>query len=397
MVEREVEIVRGHRLDYQLYNYLLQYFSDSELNAIFEAIRRPPSRYYIRVNTLKISPEDLAKKLRERSLDVYFDENLSEALWLPVKGPRKIPTAKKVVLADKRAAESVYMGANLYAPGVIKFEDGIRKGDEVNVIAPNGEVVAFGIAEVDSDNIRNTKSGVAVRTLVSTYELPKIRELPEYELGLFYDQSLPAQWVAHILDPRPNEVIVDMNAAPGGKASHVIQLSGGKAFVHAFDRSPRKVQDMATILRRLGMEKYCSVEVRDTRYLDVDRPDLVGSVDRVLIDPPCTDMGVRPKLFDVKTMDLVKSLSEYQRQFIRVAWKLLKPGGILVYSTCTLPPLENEDNVAYAESLGFRVIDASVPGASGGLIDKYRNSVVRFYPHVQDTPGFFIAKLMKPS
>ncbi|MGC8542764.1 MAG: methyltransferase domain-containing protein, partial [Vulcanisaeta sp.] len=215
--------------------------------------------------------------------------------------------------------------------------------------------------------------------------------------GLFYDQSLPAQWVAHILDPRPNEVIVDMNAAPGGKASHVIQLSGGKAFVHAFDRSPRKVQDMATILRRLGMEKYCSVEVRDTRYLDVDRPDLVGSVDRVLIDPPCTDMGVRPKLFDVKTMDLVKSLSEYQRQFIRVAWKLLKPGGILVYSTCTLPPLENEDNVAYAESLGFRVIDASVPGASGGLIDKYRNSVVRFYPHVQDTPGFFIAKLMKPS
>ena len=394
---KEVEIVKGHRLDYQLYNYLLQYFSESELERIFESIRRPPNRYYVRVNTLKTSPEDLMRTLRDRSIDFYPDEHLPEALWFPVKGPNKVPTARKYVLADKKASESVYVGANLYVPGVVKMDEEVRKGDEVNVIAPNGEVVAFGIAEVGSDDIKNVRRGIAVRTIVSVYGMPKVREMREYEMGLFYDQSLPAQWVGRVIDPKPNEVIVDMNAAPGGKTSHIIQLSGGKAIVHAFDRSEGKVNELIETLSRLGMDGLYRVEVRDTRYLDIDRPDLVGSADKVLIDPPCTDMGVRPRLFDVKTMDLVRAMSNYQRQFIRVAWKLLKPGGILVYSTCTIPPLENEDNIAYAESLGFEVVDISIPNASGGLIDKYRDSVVRFYPHIHDTPGFFIAKLRKPS
>ncbi len=225
--------------------------------------------------------------------------------------------------------------------------------------------------------------------------MPKVREVREYELGLFYDQSLPAQWVGHVLDPRPGEVIVDMNAAPGGKTSHIIQLSNGKAIVHAFDRSEGKVRELIETLSRLGMDGLYRVEVRDTRYLNIDRPDLVNSVDKVLIDPPCTDMGVRPRLFDVKTMETVKSTAEYQRQFIKVAWRLLRPGGILIYSTCTIPPLENEDNMAYAESLGFEIVDISIPNASGGLTDRYRKSVVRFYPHVHDTPGFFIAKLRK--
>lgn len=393
---REIEVVRGHRIDYQLYKYLLQYFSEGELESLFNAVRRPPGRYYVRANTLRINPGDLINRLRERNIDVYPDEHLNEALWFPVKGPNRIPSARKIVIADKRAAESVYMGANLYVPGVVKFEDGVKRGDEVNVLAPNGEVVALGIAEVDGDEVRRVSNGVAVRTLISTYSLPKVREMPEYELGLFYDQSLPAQWVAHVLDPRPGEVVVDMNAAPGGKLSHVIQLTTGKAVIYAFDRSPGKVREMDAILGRLGMAGLYRTEVRDTRYLDIDKPELVGLVDKVLIDPPCTDMGVRPRLFDVKTMDLVKSMSEYQRQFIRVAWKLLKPGGVLVYSTCTIPPLENEDNMAYAESLGFRVVDISIPNASGGLVDRYRDSVARFYPHVQDTPGFFIAKLIKP-
>ncbi|GAB6946247.1 RsmB/NOP family class I SAM-dependent RNA methyltransferase [Vulcanisaeta sp. JCM 16161] len=395
-VRKEVEIVKGHRLDYQLYKYLLQYFSEGELERFFESIRKPPSRYYVRVNTLRVSPEELMRSLRERSIDVYPDEYLPEALWFPVKGPNRVPSARKYVLADKRAAESVYVGANLYIPGVVRMDEEVRKGDEVNVIAPNGEVMAFGISEVDSDEIRSTRRGIAVKTLVSVYEMPKVREMREYEQGLFYDQSLPAQWVGRVIDPRPNEVIVDMNAAPGGKTSHIIQLSEGKAVVHAFDRSEGKVRELIEVLSRLGMDGLYRVEVRDTRYLDVDRPDLVNSVDKVLIDPPCTDMGVRPRLFDVKTMDLVISMSNYQRQFIKVAWKLLKPGGVLVYSTCTIPPLENEDNIAYAESLGFEVVNISVPNASGGLISKYRDSVVRFYPHIHDTPGFFIAKLRKP-
>ncbi|WP_069808366.1 RsmB/NOP family class I SAM-dependent RNA methyltransferase [Vulcanisaeta thermophila] len=390
-----VEVVKGHRLDYQLYKYLLQYFSDSELTEILNSVRTPPTRYYVRVNTLRIEPQDLIARLRSRGLEVNQDENLSEAVWFPVKGPNRVPSARKVVLADKHAAESVFMGANLYVPGVIKFEQGVKRGDEVNVIAPSGDVVALGIAEVDGDEVGRVKRGIAVRTIVSAYEAPKIRELSEYEEGLIYDQSLPAQWVAHVMDPRPNEVIVDMNAAPGGKTSHIIQLTRGEAIVYAFDRSVGKVGELSENLRRLGMEGMYRAEARDSRYLDVDLPELVGRVDRVLIDPPCSDMGVRPRLFDVKTMDLVNSMANYQRQFIKVAWKLLKPGGALVYSTCTLTPMENEDNVKYAVELGFEVDKVHVPGSTRGFGD-YGGSVIRFYPHIHDTPGFFIARLIKP-
>ncbi|WP_243668500.1 hypothetical protein [Vulcanisaeta sp. JCM 16161] len=101
-VRKEVEIVKGHRLDYQLYKYLLQYFSEGELERFFESIRKPPSRYYVRVNTLRVSPEELMRSLRERSIDVYPDEYLPEALWFPVKGPNRVPSARKYVLADKR-------------------------------------------------------------------------------------------------------------------------------------------------------------------------------------------------------------------------------------------------------------------------------------------------------
>ncbi len=135
-IRKEVEVVKGHRLDYQLYKYLLQYFSESELENIFDSVRKPPSRYYVRANTMRISPEELMKLLREKSIDIYQDEHLPEALWFPVKGPNKVPSARKYVLADKKASESVYVGANLYVPGVIKMDKDIRRGDEVNVIAP---------------------------------------------------------------------------------------------------------------------------------------------------------------------------------------------------------------------------------------------------------------------
>jgi hypothetical protein len=113
---REIEVVRGHRIDYQLYKYLLQYFSEGGLESLFNAVRRPSGRYYVRANTLRINPGDLINRLRERNIDVYPDEHLNEALWIPVKGPNRIPSTRKIVIADKRAAESVYMGANLYVP-----------------------------------------------------------------------------------------------------------------------------------------------------------------------------------------------------------------------------------------------------------------------------------------
>lgn len=390
-----VEIISGIYLDYELYKYLLDYWSDSEIEFMFSCIKKPPKRYYVRVNTFLIDRDSLIKIFRDKGFEVYPDEYLPDSIWFPIKGPFKIPSARKVIVVDKFTAESVYMGANVYIPGVIKAKS-VQKGDEVNIIAPNGEIIAYGISQISEDELKAKRKGIAVKVIKSIYSAPKVRELPEFEKGFIYDQSLPAQWVSYVLNPMSNEKILDMCAAPGGKLTHIVQLCKGKAKIYAFDRSMNKINELKYHLIRLGMYHIVDIQIHDSRYLDIDFPKLVGRFDKVLLDPPCSTLGVRPKLIEYKTMDMVKSNFEYQIQFLKVAYRLLRKGGVLVYSTCTITPLENEEIIKKAIEFGFEIEFVDIPGKSTGL-DKYDwfYMIARFYPHIHDTPGFFIAKLVK--
>jgi len=393
--ENLIEVVPGIYVDKKLLDYFREYWSDSELSKIFWSLKRPPRRYYVRVNTRLVSREELVRKLREKGFKVHFDEYLPDSIWFEVEGPFKIPSARKVVVVDKYAAESVYVGAHVYAPGIIKAK-GVRKGDEVIVLAPTGEPVAYGIAEMDETEIRKVRRGLAVRVLVSRYKAPALRELEEYKLGLIYDQSLAAQWVGHVLDPRPGELIVDMNCAPGGKLTHFAQLCYCKCTVIGFDRSVPKVRETLDNVRRLQLDIAIDVLLHDSRYLDVDFSRLVGKVDKVLIDPPCTSLGVRPKLIEIKTYSDIEIVYRYQVQFLKPAYRLLKKGGILVYSTCTLSPAENEDIVKEALNLGFELEYVDIPYKDIGVTgESWACMVARFYPHIHESPGFFIAKLVK--
>jgi 16S rRNA (cytosine967-C5)-methyltransferase len=387
--ERFIEVAKDIELEYDVYKSLLQYMDDGEIGAYFENVRKPPRRYYIRVNTLKISTDELVKRFRDKGLVAYRDEVLEEALWFPTEGPSKVESSAKYIVADKYAAESVYLGSNLYGPGVLYMPSNINAGDEVNVISPNGEVVALGIAKVDSSTFRRGFRGIVVEVIKSVYRLPKLRDLDEWRFGLFYEQSLPAQWVGRLIDPGPGEFIVDMCSAPGGKATHVAQLSVNRATVLAVDRSWAKVRQVEYNAARLGVRLQTYIE--DSRFLPSNHPELTGNVDKVLIDPPCSDAGVRPKLYYRLTMRDVVNYMNYQRQFIKAAHALLKLGGVLVYSTCTLPPMENEENVKWAVELGFNVEYVNIPAGQRAFDGLSR----RFHPHIQDTPGFFMAKLTK--
>ncbi|MFP3314927.1 MAG: RsmB/NOP family class I SAM-dependent RNA methyltransferase [Caldivirga sp.] len=387
--ERFIEVAKDIELGYDVYRSLLQYMDDGEIGAYFENVRKPPRRYYIRVNTLKISSDELSKRFRDKGLVAYRDEVLEEALWFPTEGPNRVESSAKYIVADKYAAESVYLGSNLYGPGVLYMPSNINAGDEVNVISPNGEIVALGIVKVDSSTFRKGFRGIVVEVIKSVYRLPKLRDLDEWRFGLFYEQSLPAQWVGRLIDPGPGEFIVDMCSAPGGKATHVAQLSGNGATVLAVDRSWAKVRQVEYNATRLGVRLQTYIE--DSRFLPNNHPELMGNVDKVLIDPPCSDAGVRPKLHFKLTMRDVVNYVNYQRQFIKAAHALLKPGGVLVYSTCTLPPMENEENVKWAIELGFNVEYVNIPAGQRAFDGLSR----RFHPHIQDTPGFFMAKLTK--
>ncbi len=362
---------------------------EAQLRSLLASICEPPRRLYVRVNTRRVEPGALLDRLRSRGLRVYRDEHLPEALWFPIEGPNRVPLVEKRVVVDKRTAESVLLGAHVYAPGVLAAE-GIEAGDEVNVVTEHGVVVAYGVARMSWEEAKRRRRGLFVEVLVSRYRAPSTRELPEWREGLIYEQSLPAMWASRLLDPRPGETIVDMCAAPGGKTGHIVELTGGRARVYAFDHSRSKLERMREELRRLGHLDAVVVRRADSRYLDLDYPGL--RADRVLLDPPCTAIGVVPKVYDRKGLRDVVNAARYQWQFAKVAAKILKPGGRLVYSTCTLTREENEEIVERLESLGLRLLEVRAPGSSRGLGVEEAS---RFYPSVQGTPGYFIAVLEK--
>lgn len=365
----------------------------TSIDEFLSSIRVPGKRYYIRINLLKISRDKFTEFLHKRGVEVYSDEFLEEAVWLPVKGPFKVPIVDKKIIVDKYAAESVYLGADLFAPGVIKAKN-VKKGDEVNIVSVYGDVVGYGITAMNSDEMMARKKGLAVRNLVSTYRVENLRRITGLDEGWYYEQSFPAMLTSKILDPKPGEIIVDMCAAPGGKTSHLVELSKGKALVYAFDHSNKRIKKLKETLKKLGHLNKVKVVKADSRYIDLDYPWL--KADKVLLDPPCTALGVRPKLYDKKRYKDILNSSLYQRQFIKVAYRLLKPGGVLVYSTCTISIEENEENIEYALNLGFQIDEIRRPYGMTGIRDYwFSTNVLRFLPNIHDMPGYFIARLIK--
>lgn len=368
-----------------------------EVAGFLNSIMSPGSRLYVRVNTLRASAGSVMDGLRERGVETYADEELVEALYFPVKGPFKVDLLDKRIVVDKRAAESVYMGANVYAPGVLSCKD-VRKGNEVTVVAEDGTPVANAVAVTNCEEVlkASARRGIVAETTRSVYKAPKIRELPEYQEGLIYPQSLAAMYVTHVLDPRPGELVVDACAAPGGKTSHMIEYSKGGAHVIAFDHSQKRLSELMSNLERLGEERFAEVWQADSRYLHIDFPWI--RADKVVVDPPCTALGVRPKVFDFKSYRDVENASRYQIQFLRSAFRILKPRGILVYSTCTVTTEENEEVIeSFVEEVGcVEVLEIGIKrGARGVLGYRYSDAFLRFHPHIHNTSGYFIAKLMK--
>lgn len=360
--------------------------------SLIERLSTPSKRHYLRVNTLTIPTGELLDLLKSNYPSYRFgvDEHYADAIYIEVRGPFNVPIVDREIIVDCKAAESIVSGANLYLPGVRKH-DHFKKGDLVNAVAPGGERVALCEAVVNSSELKSMGGGMVAKTVVSKYKLPAIREMTEYDEGLFYPQSLPSIAVGHVIDPRPGELIVDYCAAPGGKTTHLIQLSRGSSRVVSIDRSIEKATKIIKTISRLRSPSNALVMPSDSRYLDINYPFI--RPDKALIDPPCTALGFRPKVCFNKSLRDALSLSGYQKQFINAAVKTLKPKGLLVYSTCTLTLVENEEVAQYAVNQGLEPVEVSLPYSE----KVYYGDIVayRYSPLSHDMNGFFIAVFTK--
>jgi 16S rRNA (cytosine967-C5)-methyltransferase len=195
-----------------------------------------------------------------------------------------------------------------------------------------------------------------------------------------------------VLAPQPGEAVLDLCAAPGGKTTHLAALMGDEGRVVALERHPGRAEALRRTTQRLGA---ACVEVRTA---DATEPQEAAAYDRVLVDPPCSDLGTlaaRPDVRWRKAPGTPAAVAAEQAAILDAAAAALKPGGVLVYSTCTISPVENERLIgAFLE----RRADFAVDGLPSDLPVWDHPSVPGFMqtlPHRDGTDGFFIARLRR--
>jgi 16S rRNA (cytosine967-C5)-methyltransferase len=365
-------------------------YGPRDTQAVLEALLKPVSTYYVRCNTIKISPDELSRRLSNRGLQVSQHQAIPEALGIRVEGPFDVPSTSKEIVVDKHTAESVLQGANLYAPGIMRCQS-IHFGDHVTVTSEIGDVLATGIARMSANEILTFRKGLAVSIEKRRYEAPQIRDLPEYSQGLLYPQSVAAMTASRVLGPQTGETILDMNCAPGGKLSHITQLMHNSGKIVGLDRNAEKIATTRQTIYTLRCLNV-TVSIHDSRYADVDFADL--KPDRVIVDPPCTALGLRPKIFDRTSESRVNDLAQYQKQFVSAAARVVRPGGVVVYSVCTYTAKECEGVVEFAErECGLHLVEQT-PFIASNLSEGPRVSrslCQRFHPAL-DEIGYFVAK-----
>ena len=196
---------------------------------------------------------------------------------------------------------------------------------------------------------RLTQAGLAWEAVPWSPEaliLPHCREdvleaLPMYQQGEIYLQSLSSMLPPLFLQPQPGENVLDMAAAPGGKTTQMVALSGGKAMITACEKNAIRAERLKFNIQRQGAGRV-SVLVQDARKLD----DFF-SFDKILLDAPCSGSGTlavrEGELVSKFSRELVDNSARLQEALLRKALRLLKPGHEMIYSTCSILQKENED------------------------------------------------------
>ena len=255
----------------------------------------------------------------------------------------------------------------------------------VKSIADEKEVLEK-LRSTGADLVPSKIAGSAWRVSGAT---AKVRELSDQ--GEIYIQDEASQVVAEVVNAQPGDRVLDVCAAPGGKTTLIAERAGDHADIQAMDVSPRR---LATIERTIQLHQLKSIKLL-LGDAGMPLPFDSQSFDRVLLDAPCSGTGTlrhNPEIRWRLTNNDIPALAEQQKRFLGHAAKVVKPGGLLVYSTCSVEVEENEDVIRnfLTSNDEFRQLRVSV---SAELLTS--SGAARTWPHRDGTDGFFVAALEK--
>lgn len=281
--------------------------------------------------------------------------------------------------------------------GLEKTEEALRRNNRpapltvrTNTLKTSREGLTASL-ESEGAEVREAKYSLTGLEIVAS---PGLRTLAAYREGLFMVQDEAAQLVGAMLAPQPGELVLDACAAPGGKATHIAELMKNEGMVVALEPDEIRIKRITENSERLGITIIRPVPGDATRYAE-------GGFDKVLIDAPCSGLGLLRRHPDGRWNKSVHSIGEraaVQRRIIGNCSKLLKPGGALVYATCTTEPEENEELVndfLAGPGSSFSMDDPVpfLPLAAKALVDA--KGFFRTFPEAPEMDGFFGARMVK--
>ncbi len=228
-----------------------------------------------------------------------------------------------------------------------------------------------------------------------------LRELKTFARGMFFVQDSSSIIAGMAASPGIDDYVLDVCAAPGGKAIHAAMYANGeKGHVEARDVTASKTALIMDNVERLGLNNL-HVDVKDATVCDAD---MINKADVLIADLPCSGLGIMGRKADIRykmTKEKQESLVKLQREMLDVIWQYVKPGGILIYSTCTINRKENQDNIEwFTKQYPFEYVSleeelSSIMGVDADDDEDIKRGFVQLLPGVRETDGFFVARLRR--
>lgn len=226
-----------------------------------------------------------------------------------------------------------------------------------------------------------------------------LEKLPGYGEGLFSIQDESAAFVSKVVDPKEKELIIDLCAAPGGKTLHMSELMQGTGKIIAVDKHEKRLEYLKENRRRLSLHNI-ELATADGTTFQFER-----QADRVLVDAPCTGTGVINRKSDIRyrrEAEDIESLQKIQVELLNNAAKLVKPGGVLVYSTCSIEPEENaavvEKFLEHQSEFSKDDLSSYVPpelAEKWDLTEQLKSGQVQLLPTMDGQSGFFVCRFRR--